>query len=214
MYNHSLFLRHVRALGPNCVWSLLGSFDRTDIDAKYFREQPGFRPQLDYRWNDKATTQVFWSWAYGHYNAPQIQAQRRNGTTSALGFMQYYTPDVPKVQLQLRAGYTHTWNNTDGSDFDFESDSYQAGFGLPLYYGVYGNLSYTRVNSSYANPNSIGGFITTRSDGMNAFDFSVSRPLLSWLSASANYDYTDNRSNIGVYTYIQRVISSRLQARF
>jgi len=133
----------------------------------------------------------------------------------------------------FRLGYTFDTDRTGGgspaiaivgdqtnADWAYTGHRFSAGLGLPavLTYKVDLDFSYYRQN--YANPNSfipgnIGDVSTLkRRDNIYYFTGTVSRDFTEWLTASVQYSYTREQSNVSAFDYNRSVTSMILTARF
>jgi tetratricopeptide (TPR) repeat protein len=160
-----------------------------------------------------------------------LQNSFRDGKNWLAGITQYFL--FADNTGNFRLGYTFDSDRTGGgspsvailgdqtnADWAYNGHRVTAGLGLPavLAYKVDFDFSYYRQN--YDNPNSfapgVAGDLTTlkRRDNIYFFTGTISRDFTEWLTASAQYSYTREQSNIPVFDYNRSVTSLILTARF
>ncbi len=160
-----------------------------------------------------------------------LQNSFRDGKNWLAGITQYFL--FADNTGNFRLGYTFDTDRTGGgspsvavlgdqtnADWAYTGHRISAGLGLPavLAYKVDFDFSYYRQN--YANPNSFApgnaGDLTTlkRRDNIFYFTGTIGRDFTEWLSASVQYSYTRDQSNVKLFDYNRSVTSLSLTARF
>lgn len=117
--------------------------------------------------------------------------------------------DVPNTQLKLRAGYRHRWYFTEsgnGGRYDHESDVITLGASHPLPLDVTLDVSWSHQWDDYAGI--VVGPGTIRSDTVDFFSVSLTRPLCPYSKLYFRFDYIDADSNGTLFDYRQRVYAA------
>jgi tetratricopeptide (TPR) repeat protein len=133
----------------------------------------------------------------------------------------------------FRLGYTFDTDRTGGgspsfavigdqtnADWAYAGHRLSAGIGLPAVLTYKIDLDFNYYRQIYANPNSfahgLAGDITTfkRQDHIYTFTGTMGRDFTEWLSASLQYAYTRDQSNVSSFDYNRSVYSLIITGRF
>jgi tetratricopeptide (TPR) repeat protein len=133
----------------------------------------------------------------------------------------------------FRLGYTFDTDRTGGgspsfaiigdqtkADWAYTGHRFSAGIGLPAVLTYKIDLDFNYYQQIYANPNSFAhgltGDVTTfkRQDHIYTFTGTLGRDFTEWLSASLQYAYTRDQSNVSPFDYSRSVYSLIITGRF
>lgn len=199
---------------------LLSSFRISDEYDSYngysFRNVLAIEQSLLYRWADWNSSWVSYRYSWGDYffvNA--FPFWNRDGQEHRISARHHFF--FPDGLGYLSAGYHHTFNLADGSDFDFNED----GIGISLLLNLPWELvlkgefqwlyRYYQNNNSLAGP---AGFEYARKDVAAQVGVELERPIWRAVIGFARYDFIHNDSNISFYDYDQHVVSGGVRLRF
>lgn len=180
------------------------------IGGSRFSNQVLLRPALAYRHNDRAATELAYSFANANYYFATTAVQDRDGTNHVLGLTHFWRQKL----WQFNAGVFQAVNRADGADFDFDGPGVVLGASRPLGKRNMANFVFSHTRERYDNPNSVTGFTTTRRDNRSALALQLTRSLNASTSLYAQYSFNKAASNIAVFDYKQHIISGGLNYRF
>ena len=155
----------------------------------------------------------------------------RDGKNWLAGATQYFL--FADNTGNFRMGYTFDTDRTGGgspsfavigdqtnADWAYSGHRFSAGIGLPAVLTYKIDLDFNYYRQIYANPNSfaegLAGDITTlkRQDHIYTFTGTLGRDFTEWLSASLQYAYTRDQSNVPSFDYNRSVFSLIITGRF
>ena len=106
------------------------------------------------------------------------------------------------------------------ADWAYSGHRFSAGVGLPAVLTYKVDLDFNYYRQQYLNPNSFAegfvGDVTTfkRKDHIYTFSATLGRDFTEWLSASLQYAYTRDQSNVSSFDYNRNVYSLMITGRF
>lgn len=157
----------------------------------------------------------------------------RDGKNWLVGTTQYFL--FADNTGNFRLGYTFDTDRTGGgspsfavigtqtnADWAYSGHRFSVGVGLPAIMTFFNkvDLDFNYYRQIYANPNSfaegLAGDITTlkRQDHIYMFTGTLGRDFTEWLSASLQYAYTRDQSNVSSFDYNRSVYSLIITGRF
>jgi Flp pilus assembly protein TadD len=158
-----------------------------------------FPLSLDLRLNQWLVVRPSYAFAYSQNFLAVASALDRDGTAHTLGVTAFLRP--ANARLTARIGLSHRWSDTDGGDYDLESDTFSAGFNLPLPQRATLDVSYSRIRERYDNPNSFSGFTARRRDDVDIVRVELAKALdARWLLQAA-FNHVRDNSNLPTFDY-------------
>ncbi|HWE03069.1 MAG TPA: tetratricopeptide repeat protein [Tepidisphaeraceae bacterium] len=213
-----------RQIAPTLRATLRVSDDYTLVRYGNFRNEIGAGATCD--WDVKPNLRLEIGYSYVHddylsrvpieyltYPRPEYgRPLDRDAENHLLRTAVYWT--VPNSSWQTRVGYFHAWNFAQGSDFDYESNSFFAGVTAPLFCQISADLSYTRTLEQYKNDNSGIDVLTRRRDPIDSITLGLVRPIAARATAYLTYNFNSDGSNVPFYSYSQHVFSIGVTLQF
>lgn len=160
-------------------------------------------PSLEVRLTDWLTVGIPYSVTISKDYLSVARPLDRTGNAHSLGFG-FSLPSLPGG-LRARLGYNHTWNRTDGSDYDFQSNSILVGLNLPLPWQTTLDTSYTRIFERYDNLNSLSGFTLRRRDDVDIVRVQFVKSLTPHWFVRLAYDFVRDDTNLRIFNYHRHV---------
>lgn len=154
---------------------------------------------LDTRLTDWAVLRLSYAFGYAENFLSVAPTLDRDGTAHTLGAMLFV--QCPPHGATARVGYAHRWNNTKGSDYDYESDIVSAGVNLPLAWRTALDVSYMRLFERYDNPNSFSGFTVARRDDIDILRVELSKAIDARWSVWTVFNYVRDDSNLPTFDF-------------
>ena len=108
----------------------------------------------------------------------------------------------------------HSWIDTDGANFEAQSDSIRLGVRASLPWQVTAEASVSRTWDDYDNPNTLSLTGEARDDTTDRFTARLTRPIFQNVSAYLNFTRTDKDSNIPFFEYEQDRVEAGLTVSF
>jgi hypothetical protein len=217
--DHYWFGQYSHRIDEDSQATLLVSDEFQLADDQPFSNQVAVRPAISHNWKDCGfdfvTSELYYQYAWTEYYFPILaNVFDRDSDTHTVGYTEYYR--VPETEFRAWAGYSHTWNESDGLDFDYGQHSLQIGFRTPVVWEIEAKAFYTHTWNSYQNLNTLSpaGRLTKRRDDGDFFTVMLTRPINDMLSAYVRYDYNQNGSNIAFYQYDQHIWTAGIIADF
>jgi tetratricopeptide (TPR) repeat protein len=167
---------------------------------------------LDVRLADWAAIRPSYTFLYSENFLPVAAALDRDGTSHAPGVTLFLRD--PATRITGRFGYSHRWDETDGSDYDLESDTLSVGVNWPLPERVALDASYSRIFERYDNPNSFTGFTLARSDDVDIARAELSKTLNARWSVWAAYNYIRDDSDLAIFDYTRQTGTAGVTFRY
>lgn len=221
----SINIRH--PLTPYVKASLLIADNFTQIGGDNFRNQIRVTPSLAYTINQWVTMAMEYTFAYNNYLfpvSPLFTALRdRDGTFHSISPIVYI--QIPQLRTLISIRYLFQNNDTEGTDFDFNSHGFRINVQRPLFWRMMGNVQYSRTASDYNNLNSLAslplGFAFERKDDVDFLSMTFTRPLQDLTSLAypgmqgfLQFDYIHNESNIAFFNFSQHVVRGGVLIEF
>lgn len=117
-----------------------------------------------------------------------------DGTADTITFAQDFL--VPGTTLAFRLAYAHENSHTNGSDFDYDSDTELASMSYRFPLEIDFAATYQHITTTYHHPNSRLNFVENRGNVTRVLNFTLSRDILPNLNLSASLNLTDAESNV------------------
>ena len=171
-----------------------------------------FSPALDIRLADWAVLRVPYMLTASENFISVAAPLNRDGTSQTLGVVQFL--QCPPLGMTGRVGYSHIWNETEGSDYDSNSDAILAGVNWSLPWKMTLDVSYARIFERYSNPNSFTDFTLRRRDDVNLLRVELSKSLDQHWSVRAAYDFARPDSNLPTYDYQRHAFTMGVNFRY
>ena len=213
LLDHHVYARYQRRLSEVSTMSLRVGDQFSMIGGNRFRNRVAVRPAVSRRLLSWLAGEAAYTFAVSEYFFDTAAVSDRDGDAHRLSLTGYWR--LPETELSGRLGYFYNVNNTDGSDFDFESHGLTIAARHPLPWDTTLDVAYTHTFEDYDNRNSFTvptAFSKRRSDDRDAltvqllhdFDLGVGRRARAYL----RYDMTYNDSNVRFFNYDQHVTSA------
>lgn len=146
--------------------------------------------------------------------------ENRTGINHSVGFARYWI--LSEKKSNVHAGYTYDRDITRGDDWDYQGHSLNFGVTLPPFGLPAGrewfqpSLEAEVTLKKYDHPNSFSNKTPPdqREDVIQIYTLTLRREFTPWLSASAQYLYNVNDSNIDAFDYDRRVVSVFVTGRY
>jgi len=171
-----------------------------------------FPLSLDVRLNDWVVVRPSYTFIYSQNFLAVAPTLDRDGTAQSLGVTAFLR--CPKSRATGHIGLAHRWNDTDGGDYDYESDTISAGLNMPLPGRAALDVSYSRIFERYDNPNSFSGFTTNRRDDVDIVRVEVSKILAAGWSVWAAYNHVRDDSNLPTFDYSRHTWTAGVTFRY
>jgi len=177
------------------------------VDSEKYLLQHQFKPQIIWNVGETFTTKL----SVNYFINDHLQDDERDGDTSDLFLDNYYSIFHKKGIIFGGIGYED--NDASNDDYYYTQMKTKLGFSLTFFgditivlTGKYNDKKYDNVDSSH---------LVKRTDSKYIGSASLSSKLIwSWLNILLEYSYTDNQSNIDIYTYIKSATTLSLVASF
>jgi tetratricopeptide (TPR) repeat protein len=215
LIDHYVYADYRHGFHPDLTGTLRVSDEFTQVGGINFRNQVAVQPSLAWRSTQSNIVELSYSFFVAEYFFPTPAVFDRNGTTHSVAVTDFF--QIPRMGLQLRAGYFHLWNNANGSDFDFQSDGLVAGVSAALLPRLTADAFYNRTWDRYANLNSLSGttgFEFARRDDVDRVTVQLTWSVFDWMRAYVRYDYLNYDSNIRFFNFVQNSYSAGLAVFF
>ena len=208
-----LYLTYRRQIAPRWLATLSVADDFTELGGLHFRNAFSVRPAINYQLNNYNTLELAGFYSRNNFFFPTLAEFDRTGDTTSVSLTDYFS--IKGTQLTGRIGYYHLWNETRGTDFDFESDGAIFGLSHPIgHKGAYIFGFYSHTWDRYENPNSLLGFLFPRSDQTDHLVLQATAPVQHNLSLFGRYEHTTDDSNVGAFKFDQVITSGGVIATF
>jgi tetratricopeptide (TPR) repeat protein len=162
-------------------------------------------------------------------NVNTLLARDRDGNGLRVGGLHRY--EIRAIEgdvlqrAMLRGGYAYRRYWAKGTDWDFQSHTFELGLDLALPWKVdadlWGSYAYTPFDnpSSYPPPLTFADrqyFLSpqARTDNVWRVNTVISRPINDLVRVSARYYFTRNVSNVAVFDYDRHVVGAHVEMRF
>ena len=217
MIDHIVYADWRHSCTDKLTGSLRVSDEFTQLGGSAFRNAVLIRPAVAYDVADWITAEVAYTFAASEYSFPIIAPViDRDGEAQRFEIGAWI--NVPDTDLQLRLGYFHVVNDTDGSDFDYDSDGLYVGLAHPLPFDFDGELMWTHLWADYDNPNLFTGTGVARDDDVDVISIGLSRPIDLSLPGDARlfvrYEFVRDDSDLVLYDYDQETVSAGIIVDF
>ncbi len=198
--DHLLALFYRRRFDKRISLNLAAQSQYSAIGSESLGYDFTLSPSMDVRLADWAVVRLPYSMTVRDDLFPGTPVLDRDGISHTAGIVQLlrFLP----TGITGHGGYFHTWNLTDGSDYDFGSDTLSAGINLPLPWKSAMDVRYRYIYERYKNPNSRTNF--SRRDHVDVIRVELTKVLNPFLSVYTTYDYVRNNSNVSTYDYSNR----------
>ena len=191
--------------GPLTV-DLHPSYAVSRLGGDSYENQIGAGVSITYRETDWTHTLLFHRYARREVSLPATPASDRDGDQHKMGV--YQTVDVKRLGLRLYAGFEHTWDRTQGSDYDCNTPRLVAGAGLWLPLDIYATAEYSYLHQDYLSPNSYDMAGRRRSDRRDSYTARLSRSITSHVDAYVEYRHMRNSSNVDTFSFVSTVVAA------
>ena len=211
LIDHYAYADYRHGFHPDLTGTLRVSNEFTQVGGSNFRNQVAVQPSLAWRPVQGHIVELAYSFFAADYFFPTPAVLDRDGTAHSVAVTDFF--QIPKIGLQVRAGYFHLWNNANGSDFDFQSDGLLAGLTAALLPRLTADVFYNRTWDRYANLNSLSGttgFEYARRDNVDRVTAQLTWSVTDWMRAYVRYDYLNDDSNIRFFNFVQNSYSAGL----
>jgi hypothetical protein len=186
-------------------FSYLPSYYWLESDSFLMRHQ--LRPEVSWKVSKNLVTQL----AYSYYRNNNFQDNDRDGHTNELSLNAYYS--IGEKRGHLFGGIGYEDNTASHPDQYYDQLKTKLGISLNVPWGLHLGLTGKFYEQNYDNVNSTFGI--KREDAKYSGSISLSRNVFyDWLSASGDFSYSKNDSNIEDYKYKRRVTTLSLTGRY
>lgn len=208
LIDHFMYVDLRHAFNPKLTGTIRISDEFTQVGGNNFRNQVGVRPALAWRMFDWNIVELAYAFFSGDYLLPTTPVFDRDSATNTIAVTDFFR--IPGWPVQGRFGYFHVWNNSDGGDFDSETDGLVVGLTGYFLPQLTGDVFYARTWDTYKNLNSLSGstgFAFRRIDGVDRITAQLTWEFFEWLKAYARYDHVAEDSNIIFFDFSQNSYS-------
>ncbi len=208
-----VFVNAAGKLRDDLTAAVMISDEFTIVDDSAYRNETALRPSLVLRWHDGIMLEGAYRFAKANYfrnTAPENDRDERSHSLSVTG---YFDLPVPG-NARLTTGYVQSWSNTDGSNFDADTDSLRIGVRAELPWSITGNVILSRTWDDYDNPNTLSIAGDKRRDSIDRLSVHLTRPVTRSITAFLNFNRTIRDANIPFFEYDQNRVEAGLKASF
>lgn len=218
--NHSIYAEYQRRLRNNLIgaFRISGEYQLTGLDAT--RNQIGFRPSVNYRWNKQHSTEASYTIGINNYYATIVnQVLDRDSLLHTLGF-RHSIRKMSRLDIDTTIGYYYSGNDADGADYDYDANTFLLSMSRDFPWKIRVGFNFTHALTRYDNPTSLSGagFGYKRRDKMNNVSVGISRPVKVFdktdVTVFGQFNYTDNDSNVPEFKYFQHSFNFGVSKRF
>ena len=208
------------------------SFDYIKVGRSPFLVSHSIQPMFTLSEGYHAFTQVQFRYQNKDFRDGRFAGNSfRDGKNWLAGVTQYVL--FADNTGNFRLGYAFDADRTGGgspsiavigdqtnADWAYSGHRFSAGVGLPAVLTYKVDLDFNYYRQQYLNPNSFAegfvGDVTTfkRKDHIYTFSATLGRDFTEWLSASLQYAYTRDQSNVSSFDYNRNVYSLMITGRF
>ncbi|MEW6683694.1 MAG: tetratricopeptide repeat protein [Nitrospirota bacterium] len=187
------------------------------VDGEEFLLTHSARPTLSLTESRFTATQVEYGFSVKDFRESTrfVGNDDRDAVNHAAGIAQ--TLILGKGNL-IRAGYRYDTELTGDSptedDWEYTGHRIYGNVRLPVYFAIDLEVGADYYRQQYEHPNSLSALGINRDDRLQAYNASLSRTFLDWLTVTIEYLYTNNDSNLPEFTYDRGVSSVILAGRW
>jgi hypothetical protein len=194
--------------------SLLTGGEFTYIGGNYYNTEPSVRPTLTYKETSWAATDLAYCYAHNSYNTTTGPVIGRRGSTNSILAQQRV--QVPDTKLELRAGYSHGWTYSAGTDYDYQSNTVFFGLIYQLPYDTQLQFYYDHEWDAYSHINSLSFTFppVNRYDDINSLNLYLAHPVTKCLDVFVRYNFNGDDSNISFFKYNDSIVMAGVTAHF
>ena len=197
--DHRFSLLYRRRFGTLLAANLVMEHHYGEIGRRPLSYDFTLSPSLEVRLTDWVSLAIPYTVTIAQNYLSVAAPLDRSGNSHSLGFG-LSLPSLP-AGLRGRIGYSHTWNRTDGSDYDFQSNSIFTGLNLPLPWQTVLDASYTRTFERYDNLNSLSASPLRRRDDVDIVRVQLVKAVTPLWSVRLAYDFVRNDTNLRIFDY-------------
>ena len=199
--------------------SISGQFGKvsTSLNYRYTRSWLGevdflqlhtLTPSVGISWSPRFYTYL--SYMYMDKEFQEAKNDARDGSNQSIGISQFIF--FMNNKAYLMGSYRWAEEDTFGSQFDFEGQTFNVGVKLPGPFKTTLRLNYKYANKDYGKVTpSIG---VPREDDKQTYKAELSREFLDHLRLTAKYQYIDSDSNLPTIVYTENIFYAGLEVFF
>ncbi len=203
---HGITLRGTRSLTPKLTAGMKVSYDYTWVGGSSYSSVFGLSPSLTYRQRDWTATTLTYTWQRSSYMFDTgNSALDRDGYTNSLSLTQ--DAAVPGTELYIRGGLHHSWTDSDGGDYDFDSSGLSLTMWHPFVLNTTISGGFTYFLDDYKKLNSRSAKFQKRDDDRLAISLGLSKEFTESITGFIGFTWMENKSNIGVFDYKREVFT-------
>ncbi len=195
--DHRPFVQYRRKFKDRAALNLNMENHYGEIDEDPSINDVVFSPSLDVKLAEWAVLRLPYTLTWSENFIPVERPLDRDGLSQTLGIVQFLKCE--RLNMVGRVGYVHIWNRTDGSDYDYDSDSVLVGVNWSLPWKITLDVSYARIWEGYANPNSFTDFSRRRRSDVDLVRVEVVKALNDHVWLRTSYDFAGSDSNVSIY---------------
>jgi len=157
-------------------------------------------------------TRVFYDHQNNEYFLALTDAQDVDSEIDTVGLSQ--EAYIPGTELRVALGYSHSFQDADGDDYDAEFDRVSVLVAHPIVWQIRGTATFSYAHGDYENDNSRDPGPDARDDDTCVYGIRLDRPITGWMSAYASATWVDGESNLGVFDYDRNIYSVGVEFRY
>lgn len=221
--SNTVYLDYRRKLADRVEGGLRISRSLSATDGETKVRRTTISPSASYRWSKTDVTSLRYNLSFTDFvPEPVRQALDRDVRNHVFTLSHRTRVDGPILPLgvNLEVGLSRTLNNAEGSDYVYDGlgGFISASRMFPL--KIRGAITFSHQRDTYTELNSLAGagFAFNREDRVDRLNLFLERPLTVFNVTNANvflnWQYLNNKSNLGFFNYEQTSFNFGITARF
>lgn len=221
--SNTVYLDYQRKLTDRIGAGLRVSHSISATDGDTSVQRTTISPSTTYRWSETDATSLRYSAAPTRYASdPARKVLDRDATNHVVTLSHSTLVDGPilPIGVNLQVGLSRHFNQAEGGDYEYSGHGGFISVSRMLPLEIRGALTYSHQRDEYDNLNSLAGagFAFNRLDRIDRLNLFFERPLTVFgvenASVFLNWQYLNNKSNIGFFNYDQKSFNFGITARF
>lgn len=191
---------------------LEASLDHTEFGYDPFQTGLAVSPSVTVREFDWLTGRVEYRYLTREISQAFVSALDPDGHTHTVSVRQ--SARVPGCDLRLDLAYSHVWSVTEGSEYDYDSDSVSLAATHPIVWGIEGTTRAGYTAADYDQPSALDPAGEERDDDVVTLQLVLRRSFGEHWTVYLSGTMVDHESDADVYDYDRNLWGWGVEHRF